>query len=407
MEVSVTKRFLMILTVLLLCVCQTAWAEETGETPTAEVISAESAASVSEENKSDAAETAQEASAEPAANESQSEATETTTEASAGPAAEESQPEGTEATTEENAEPATDESQSEAPETPAEEPAMPDQDAEENQPEEKTDAEHAAEHVWTEWEEVAESDVPVCERNQILKRYCQVCGQEEVKAMPASGHQWQAVSYVEATCTQDGQAVRRCALCGLEEVISLPAFGHSYVPDPQTGKGICAVCGAEQEAPMVQSRESHMYYNNTVTSFGPTTRELIGGSVWNRVTPVDLSEEGVFTYPLVASNQYTVGTATLVNGQDSQEVNYKLTSPKINVHSESLVIYPDLEALKTGTRAVSFDFNEPIDLKALFGENAHVIMAITLKADYDADTTGVGRFWADQNWIDQMMKMIK
>jgi len=170
---------------------------------------------------------------------------------------------------------------------------------------------------------------------------------------------------------------------------------------------VCAICGETMQTGQGQAGQTHMYYNNTVTSFGPTTRELIGGSMWNRVTPVDLSQEGVFTYPLVASNQYTVGTATLVNGQDSQEIQYKLSSPRINVHSESLVVYPNLEALKTGDRAMSFDFNEPLDLKACFGQDAHVIVAITLKADYDANGAGVRRFSADQNWIDQMMAMIE
>ena len=174
-------------------------------------------------------------------------------------------------------------------------------------------------------------------------------GEEETNACSDSGHQWEAVSYSEATCTEDGIAVRRCAVCGTEETIVLPAFGHTFVlSSTQEGSGsqyVCAVCGEVQEAPEGKTTQSHMYYNNTVTSFGPTTRELIGGSVWNRVTPVDLSQEGVFTYPLVASNMYTVGTATLVNNEDSQQVNYKLSSNKINVHSESLVVYPDLEAL--------------------------------------------------------------
>lgn len=264
------------------------------------------------------------------------------------------------------------------------------------------------EHVWSEWEDLTDSDLPECVREEIKVRRCLNCGEEETAVLPPLGHQWEAVSYQEATCTQDGEAVRRCRLCGQEETIVLPAFGHSFVntQDHQQNM-VCAICGAVKEAPQGKSSKTHMYYNNTVTSFGPTTRELIGGSVWNRVTPVDLSKEGVFTYPLVAGNQYTVGTATLVNDQDGQQVIYRLSSSNINVHSESLVVYPNLEALKTGEHARIFDFNEPIDLRACFGDDAHVIIAITLKADYDADSTGVSRFLADQNWIDQMMEMIE
>ena len=267
------------------------------------------------------------------------------------------------------------------------------------------------EHVWGEWEDHTDYSLPECIREEVKVHRCVNCGQEETIRIPAKGHQWEAVSYLEATCTNDGAALRRCRLCGEEETISLPAFGHSYVQmDSQDSqeKSVCAICGAVKEAPKEQNtKSSQMYYNNTVTSFGPTTRELIGGSVWNRVTPVDLSKEGVFTYPLIASNQYTVGTATLVIGQEGQQVIYRLSSSNINVHSESLVVYPDLEALRTGEHAKSFDFNKPIDLKAYFGEDAHVIIAITLKADYDASSTGVTRFLADQKWIDQMMEMIK
>ena len=266
------------------------------------------------------------------------------------------------------------------------------------------------EHEWGEWVDISTpSDEPVCMRKQTFVRRCAVCGLEEISVSEAPGHQWEAVSYTEATCDEDGEAVRRCMVCGLEETIILPAYGHTYMllDGDASGRYVCVICGEAKEPSQGQTTQTRMYYNNTVTSFGPTTRELIGGSVWNRVTPVDLSQEGVFTYPLVASNQYTVGTATLVNGQDSQEIQYKLNSSKINVHSESLVVYPSLEALKTGDHAVSFDFNKPIDLKGCFGQDAHVIVAITLKADYDANSTGVRRFSADQNWIDQMMAMIK
>ena len=264
-------------------------------------------------------------------------------------------------------------------------------------------------HAWSAWEDVSDTSVPVCEREQIRVRHCLVCGSVEKDTVSAPGHQWQAVSYTEATCTQDGAAVRVCAACGKEETIILPAYGHTYVQldrqDGSAGQYYCALCGDVKEES--KNTKSHMYYNNTVTSFGPTTRELIGGSVWNRVTPVDLSQEGVFTYPLIASNMYTVGTATLVNEEDVLKINYKLNSSKINVHSESLVVYPDLESLKTGENAVSFDFNSPIDLKFYFGEDDYVIVAITLKADYDADSTGVIYFYADQNLIEQMMDIIQ
>ena len=107
-------------------------------------------------------------------------------------------------------------------------------------------------------------------------------------------------------------------LCGLsagfagaEEVIESPAIGHCFMwMDQKRPNGVtmsqyvCTVCGSVAEQ-RVKTTEQ-MYYNNTITSFGPSIRDLIGGGVWNRVTPLNLAEEGMFTYPLIASNLYTV-----------------------------------------------------------------------------------------------------
>lgn len=467
MEVTVTKRFLWILAVLLVCICLPAWAEETGEGPVPSAVSEESAASVPENDARDTSpqEDVHEAVQEPAEETPEGKPAEEEP-AQGEPSQEAPAPDEPEAEPAEEApvqahtddHPTHEVQAGEATYQSMNDPEMHrvlrrfdlycdtcrrvvrenDRTEETAEPhkfalldsvpstcvqegsqtfvctlcgDQRTELLPKAEHAWTDWEETSESEDPVCLRDRTLTRRCTVCGLEETNVLPASGHQWVPVTYTEATCCEDGEAVRRCAVCGEEETIVLPAFGHTYVQSasPDTlGQYVCAICGEPKEEPVqTQTKQSHMYYNNTVTSFGPTTRELIGGSVWNRVTPVDLSQEGVFTYPLVASNQYTVGTATLVNGEDGQQVNYKLSSSKINVHSESLVVYPNLEALKTGEHAVSFDFNKPIDLKSCFGDDARVIVAITLKADYDADGAGVRRFSADQNWIDQMMEMIK
>ena len=149
-----------------------------------------------------------------------------------------------------------------------------------------------------------------------------------------------------------------------------------------------------------------MYYNNTITSFGPMTRDLLGGGVWNRVTPLNLADEGMFTYPLIASNLYTVGTATVINEKGTQTISYKLNSPKITVHSEKLVIYPNLNALRTGENAVALEFGQPGDLKNYFGEDQQVLMAITLKADYDAYAYGIQGFKEDEELIAAMSDLI-
>ena len=264
-------------------------------------------------------------------------------------------------------------------------------------------------HNWTEWEQPEIPADEICVTDVIATRQCLDCGEEETEVViPAPGHQWVAVSFTAPTCTEDGRAVRRCAVCEKEEVIETPAQGHYYMwvnsPDGKESEYVCTFCGDVAETR--RKEESQMYYNNTITSYGPMTRELIGGSVWNRVTPLDISEEGTFTYPLIASNLYTVGTATVVIENGTQRVTYKLNSKRITVHSESLVIYPDLNSLRTGDKAVAVAFDDPVPLNDYFGEDERVIMAITLKADYDAKAPGIQGFREDQELLKTMRELI-
>jgi hypothetical protein len=269
-------------------------------------------------------------------------------------------------------------------------------------------------HAWSEWEQQEVPEDQVCVTDVLQTRACPDCGLEESEVFsPAPGHQWVAVSFAEPTCTEPGRAVRQCAVCGTEDVIETPAVGHCYMwmesmqPNGVTvSEYVCTICGSVAQQRSKSSEEAQMYYNNTVTSFGPMTRVLLGGGVWNRVTPLNLADEGMFTYPLIASNLYTVGTATVINEKGIQTISYKLNSPKITVHSEKLVIYPNLDALRTGENAVALEFDQPVDLKNYFGEDQQVLMAITLKADYDAYAYGIQGFKEDEELIASMSELI-
>ena len=267
-------------------------------------------------------------------------------------------------------------------------------------------------HAWSEWEQPEIPEDQVCVTDEVRLRRCLDCGLEETELLsPAPGHRWIGVSFTEPTCVEPGRAVRQCAVCRAEEVIETPAMGHCYMwMDAKQPNGVtvsqyvCTVCGdvAEQR---VKTAEQ-IYYNNTITSFGPCTRDLIGGSVWNRVTPLNLAEEGVFTYPLIASNTYTVGAAVVLNEKGTQLISYKLNSKKFSVHTQTLVIYPDLESLRTGENALILEFDQPTQLGEYFGDDQLVIMAITLKADYDAKDPGLQSFREDEELIKAMKELI-
>lgn len=269
------------------------------------------------------------------------------------------------------------------------------------------------EHQWSEWETLPVPEGEKCVADVKGTHHCLDCGFEETKVLEtAPGHYWEPVSYEEPTCTAPGRAERRCTVCGKVDVIETPPLGHCYMwidsPEAASGDGtsqyVCTICGDVADERTVH--HARMFYNNTITSYGPMIRDLLGGNVWNRVTAIDLSEDGMFTYPLIAGNMYTVGTATVVIDKGIQVVTYRLSSKKVNVHSESLVIYPDLEALRTGERALPFSFGSPIILADYFEEDARVIVAITLKADYDAADPSIQSFIEDQEQINAMIELI-
>ena len=266
---------------------------------------------------------------------------------------------------------------------------------------------------------------PICGQRDGCPAYrvCAVCGVitdeegeilDEPPVIPApEEHQFELTLCEEPTCTQPGRMVRTCVLCGAEETVESPPLGHTYAwvtASPAT-PGVdgweeyrCVLCGDVANTAVTHYAE--MMYNNTATSFGPTTRELVGGTVWNRVTPIDLSADGVFTYPLVASNLYVVGTVSVVRADGWQVVTYALSAKTAEVLSENLTVYPNLESLKTGENAVRAAFGEPIDLNAHFHGDSHVILGVTLKMNYDALGVGVHDFTVDQAQLDAMMAMI-
>ena len=244
--------------------------------------------------------------------------------------------------------------------------------------------------------------------------YCEDCGQvirENVRREETQQpHDWQ-VTCEEPTCTEPGRAVRRCAVCGEENVIETPAVGHCYMwMDVKLPNGdvesqyVCTVCGDVAQTRGKSSAQ--MNYNSTVTSFGPMMQELIGGGVWNRVTPLNLEEEGMFTYPLIAGNQYTVGTVTLINEEGKQVISYKLNSKNITVHTESVEIYPGLESLRTGKNAVAVEFERPLEMERYFGDDQLLLMAITLKADFDPQDAGIQSFREDKALINTLSNLI-
>lgn len=78
---------------------------------------------------------------------------------------------------------------------------------------------------------------PTCTESGIETRTCAKCGVSENRAIPATGHHYDAVA-TAPTCTEKGYTTHTCA-CGLSYTDSYTdAVGHNYKA------GICTICGA-------------------------------------------------------------------------------------------------------------------------------------------------------------------
>ncbi|MGI6634230.1 MAG: hypothetical protein ACOX7B_03540 [Christensenellales bacterium] len=159
-----------------------------------------------------------------------------------------------------------------------------------------------------------------------------------------------------------------------------------------------------------------VYPNNTMCIMGPRLRDLAPESTdkWYMVTPVDISQEGEQTFPLVASNIYRVGTATVAVKEGQLTVTYK-TLKGVTVHSEYLAIYPDLEAAIAQNAAdlggVSLKPGKPISIADTLGGDTSVLLLMCNRVTYDTDVDGLSVFrpGADdvKDTLEQMQEMIR
>lgn len=250
-------------------------------------------------------------------------------------------------------------------------------------------------HDWSSW---TYSNPATCTTAMTAKCICNTygCGAKDEKVIaPATGHAWMVISGTDATCTEDGKITRYCPACETKQTDEkVPAKGHSYkwstvVAPSAAGNGKdeykCTVCGDVKETKTV--KYTKWYYNNTITSFGPTTRELVGGNDWYRVTPVDLAVDGVYTYDLIASNKYIVGKVTITVNAGALTVSYK-TNYSVDVKDEALLIYASKADLATGT-AVTAPVGAAINAAETFGADTKVLVSLILTGDYDAAGKGL------------------
>ena len=139
-------------------------------------------------------------------------------------------------------------------------------------------------HIWGDWQDTVES---TCTRKGTQVRSCTLCGKEEQKRTPATGHYFndgicaacgrneracehqstERIVIKEATCTQRGQANVLCTICdaviGVDDIYPT---GHGQLTivvdreptciDDGRAKEVCTLCG-EVESSYTLYAEGH------------------------------------------------------------------------------------------------------------------------------------------------------
>ncbi len=217
------------------------------------------------------------------------------------------------------------------------------------------------------------------------------------------------------TCTTPGLKTTRCTYCDVEMKEEMPALdgvlsesGHVAgdwvetvaATNKTTGmqEKYCTLCGKTLETKTTPIL-SEIWPNNTACSLGPRFRDEDPALTdkWYMYTPVDLTQDGVKTYPLIASNVYIIGSVSVTVEDGNATVAYTLATKKIKVKEEFLTFLPGLEGLDTVEPEEmadrGFKLNEPFPVNEKLKDAGGTLMFLRLVIDYDIYADGVKRYY--------------
>lgn len=280
-------------------------------------------------------------------------------------------------------------------------------------------------HDWGEWVEITPA---TCLTDGMAEMVCKRDSTHaETEIIPALGHDWgEWVEITPATCLADGMAEMVCKRDSTHaETELLPALGHDagkwvITKKPaRTEEGArelrCTRDGALLKTEIMPMVTTVFYPNNTMCIMGLRLRDIAPDATkqWYMVTPLDISQDGEQTFPLVASNLYKVGTATITVQEGQLTVTCE-TLKGVTVHSEYLAIYPDLETAveqdAAGLGGESLKLGEPISIADTLSGDTSVLLLLVSQVSYDSDVKGLYRFSPyipeNKDALEQMRQMI-
>ena len=210
--------------------------------------------------------------------------------------------------------------------------------------------------------------LPSCTENGLTPgSRCARCG-EILKAqleIPAAGHMWDEwILDGENDCVAEGARHRFCRRCGAEENAVIPALGHNgvwtVVKTGRGGEGLmrqsCTRCGEDMGESALPAIE---HSPNTICSVGLKLPEIKArynpNDDWKMVSPIDLSRDAEYAYPVIGSANYRVGELTVKIENGWLNADITLDEKIRTVYTQGLVFLESVADI-TGFEETAYSF---------------------------------------------------
>ena len=248
-------------------------------------------------------------------------------------------------------------------------------------------------HQYTDWVTVLNS---TCKTEGKAVCHCTVCGEEKVKSLPKSAHNYSSatcttaaictvcgqtsgkalghkfgtwVTTVKSTCMNEGKAVATCSVCGAQQTKTLPKSDHILKNATCASGAVCTVCGQTFGAALGHEYENgvcvrcgeglkldetgdYVYTNGKIIKFGANSakvKSLLG-------TPTEKLKLDDYTVQVFAKDYtnliiillrsdkvsaiYTNSTDAVVNS-DNERVTFSSAGRKKTIDDLTVTFYVD------------------------------------------------------------------
>ena len=151
------------------------------------------------------------------------------------------------------------------------------------------------------------------------------------------------------------------------------------------------------------SAEAPWMWQNTVCSFGPHFRDIDPELTdkWYMFSAIDLSQDGVQTYELVAGGRYKIGNVTIAVNGDEVTVDYDYFND-LYVYNQGdfFTIFPDFDSITTvePSELTAMEYGKTYSIANDLGGDTNVLLYTCNVVNFQTDIEGIERFYENIPW---------